>query len=240
MSERKLTSVEIKELFIFCEDQGVKYYDLQIELVDHLGSSIENIWEHNSTISFQNALDETYKSFKDKGFKAFRKQKERALQEKYSRLHRQYMKDFVQWPRVLQTIVFALVIFTSFRFSANNNYVFFSVIGLFLLFFLYQTAISSNRFKFRQIPQKSFLIFRIASNMRLSAIAVFSLPLNLGNFIRDNVKLSVLLQENNLFVELLFTIAFTLTGLAILVLTKYIPERIKEDFTREFPQFVKS
>lgn len=240
MSKRKLTTEEIDDLYKFCEDQGVRYYDLQIELVDHLGSSIENIWEQDSTVSFQDALDETNKSFKDKGFKTFQKEKKRTLQEKYSRTHRQYIKDFFRWPRVIKTTSYSLALFTAFRFSNKDDFMVLFLMCLLLFFILYQTLISSNRFKFRQVPQKSFLILRIGSYMRLSAIAVIFLPLNLGNLIRDDVKLSVLLRENNLYVELVFTIAFTLTALAVLVLSKYIPERINADFTREFPQFVKS
>ena len=38
---KKLTEAQIDELFSFCKRKGVKHYDLQIELVDHLASSIE-------------------------------------------------------------------------------------------------------------------------------------------------------------------------------------------------------
>ncbi len=149
------------------------------------------------------------------------------------------MKDFFRWPRVIKTTAFSLALFTAFRFSNKDDYMVLFLMCLLLFFILYQTLISYNRFKFRQVHQKSFLILRIGSYMRLTAFGVLSLPLNLGNFIRDDVKLSVLLRDNNLYIELVFTIAFTLTALAVLVLSKYIPERINADFTREYPQFVK-
>ena len=240
MEERKLTPEQIDNLYKFCEDLGIKYYDLQIELVDHLGSAIENQWEQKSNLSFQEALNQTYKAFGDKGFKTFRKKKEKALREKYSRLHRLYMRDFYCMPRIIKTIIFALAVFTAFRFSNNDNYVFFLLLAIYFLFVLYQLVFSPNKLIYKQIPQKSFMLFRISLMMKLSAIVILLLPLNLGNIIRDDIKFSDLLMENNLSLELFWTILFTVSGVAILVLTKYIPHRIKEDFDNEFPQFITS
>jgi hypothetical protein len=41
MEERRLTPDEIDELFAFCSKRNVKEYEIQVELVDHLASSIE-------------------------------------------------------------------------------------------------------------------------------------------------------------------------------------------------------
>lgn len=38
---KQLTEEQIADLFLFCEENGVRYYEVQIELVDHLASAIE-------------------------------------------------------------------------------------------------------------------------------------------------------------------------------------------------------
>lgn len=42
---RTVTQQETEELFKFCREHYVYHYDLQVELVDQLASSIEEQWE---------------------------------------------------------------------------------------------------------------------------------------------------------------------------------------------------
>ena len=60
MTTKKLTNEEIEGLFIFCRKRKVKYYDVQLELVDHLATSIEEIWRTQPEIPFQDALTKIY------------------------------------------------------------------------------------------------------------------------------------------------------------------------------------
>ncbi|MFA9390600.1 MAG: hypothetical protein ACERKD_12380 [Prolixibacteraceae bacterium] len=41
MKRKKITELQIQDLFTFCEENGVSHYELQIELVDHLANAIE-------------------------------------------------------------------------------------------------------------------------------------------------------------------------------------------------------
>jgi multisubunit Na+/H+ antiporter MnhC subunit len=74
-----LTKEQIDALFAFTEKKFVRYYDLQVELVDHLASSIEEEIENNATLSFEEALQKVYSSFGIFGFAHIVQEREKAL-----------------------------------------------------------------------------------------------------------------------------------------------------------------
>ena len=53
---RKITKAEINQLFDFTQKHYVEFYDVQVELVDHLANAIEAQWSENPEISFEEAL----------------------------------------------------------------------------------------------------------------------------------------------------------------------------------------
>ncbi len=65
---RSITTEETEKLFEFCRKHYVPQYDLQVELVDHLATAIEEQWNKNSEISFDTALYGTFKQFGISGF----------------------------------------------------------------------------------------------------------------------------------------------------------------------------
>jgi hypothetical protein len=69
---KQLTEAQIESLHMFCEFHGVKYYDVQVELVDHLASAIENRWENEPNIGFEQALNDVYSAFGVGGFSKVR------------------------------------------------------------------------------------------------------------------------------------------------------------------------
>ena len=64
----KLSEIEIKRLFEFAEKKLVHWYDLQIEIVDHLASGIEAEMQATSGLTFESALEHVYRSFGMFGF----------------------------------------------------------------------------------------------------------------------------------------------------------------------------
>lgn len=63
-----LTKEQIESLFTFCEKHFVKYYEVQLELVDHLANAIELKMADDPNLSFEEALEEVHQSFGVMGF----------------------------------------------------------------------------------------------------------------------------------------------------------------------------
>lgn len=63
-----ITEAQYESLYAFCRKHYVQYYDVQVELVDHLSEAIEEKMKTNPKLSFDQALDKVYAGFGIKGF----------------------------------------------------------------------------------------------------------------------------------------------------------------------------
>lgn len=77
----ELNQKQIEYLFTFVEEKGVKYYDVQHEIVDHLATSIESEMMSNENTSFEHALHIIYSKFPITGFAQYTVDLEDSLQK---------------------------------------------------------------------------------------------------------------------------------------------------------------
>ena len=73
-----LTKEQIDYLFDFCKVNGVKPYDVQVELVDHLANAIEEGMAKHPDWCFQQALDVVFVSFGHQKFAPLLQEKRKA------------------------------------------------------------------------------------------------------------------------------------------------------------------
>jgi hypothetical protein len=73
-----LTKEQIDSLFDFCKTNGVRYYDVRVELVDHLANGIEKEMAEHPDCSFQQALDVVFASFGHQKFAPLLQEKRKA------------------------------------------------------------------------------------------------------------------------------------------------------------------
>jgi hypothetical protein len=240
MSERKLFPHEIDGLFLFCRKQKVTYYDVQLELVDHLGSSIEAIWKANPEISYTDALTKIYLSFGVKGFKKIEQVKKKELKKKYNRLICNYIAAFYRLPKIIITAILIFAFF--FIFKSVSDLALLNVVLLTLLFtglFIYYMVIYRRKIKIELTAKKSFLLLDYSNLMAVSVIGSIMVPFDIVLlFTSFPGILGYEMQMNNIayfFLSVFYVFALVFVWVCWI----YLPQRIKEDFTREYPQFVK-
>ena len=182
MIERKLTPEQIDKLFELCEFHNVHYYDVQIELVDHLASSIEALWETNPELSFEEAAFQVGEQFGidhgfnvaynsllppiagktyigESGFEAIKEAKEKELRRKYDRLQLKYIVEFFKLPKIILTIAITFALFFSFKFSNNTIIFSYCVQGFYIISLaIYLIFIYPKKFRLSIITGKSFFI----------------------------------------------------------------------------------
>src|ERR1700709_2719609 len=109
-----LTQQQIDEITSLCQAMGVKYYDVQLELVDHIAGMIDQLQEEKPRINFEDALQMAIKEFTPAEFKLIAKNKEQQLLKRFKRL---WLKEFLAYftfPKITITILLiAVVIFIS-------------------------------------------------------------------------------------------------------------------------------
>jgi hypothetical protein len=101
----ELTKEQIKELYNFTRQHYVEYYDVQTELVDHLANDIEQIWEAQPLLSFEQAREKSFKKFGIFGFMGIVQSKESQMTKKYFKLILKFTKQWFQLPKIVLTIV---------------------------------------------------------------------------------------------------------------------------------------
>jgi hypothetical protein len=178
MTERKLTTEEIEELFIFCKKHYVEHYDLQIELVDHMASNIEEQWSKNSELSFDAALNQSFSKFGIYGFAKVKLQKQEALQRKYRNLLFRYTLEFYKLPKLILTFAFTLVLFTSIRLVHNPFWIiipYFFILAGIVAFYFY--ILFPRRFQIKIKDEKKFMLLDNLKNEQLVLGFLFQIPL---------------------------------------------------------------
>jgi len=103
-----LTDAQIEALYLFTQKKGIQYYEVQIELVDHLASSIEAEWAEKPELPFDMALEDVYRRFGIFGFDELEAQKANALYKlQLKRWSRTFLK-FLNVPLGLFTVLIFL------------------------------------------------------------------------------------------------------------------------------------
>ena len=133
-----LSEKQIQSLFTFCEKHFVKYYDVQVELVDHLANAIELEMQNDPKLSFEKALEKVHQSFGVMGFAPLVAEKQVAAEKQSKKLFWQLLKAQFGWPKILMLFVLAAIMFTVFSFNAflmNWSFGLIIVLSWLVLFF---------------------------------------------------------------------------------------------------------
>ncbi len=237
---KQLTPEQISDLFLFCDENEVKYCEVQIELVDHLASAIEQLWVENPKMSYENALWKVYDSFGASGFRKFRSIKEKALQRKYVRIQWTHIADFFRLPKIILTVASCLVLYLMFK-QINGDYrIVFSMLAPIIVGALayYQFFLKKN-FRIKTNNNKDFAMLDHFEHLKGQFIyyAIFP-PLNVflwGHLLLHNFLLSPV----ELFLrDSLSALFFVFWILLMHVFGYYLPKRVVADFRNEFPQYL--
>lgn len=105
-----LTHEQIEQLFSFCKKHFVRYYDVQVELVDHLANAIEEKMAADKKLSFETALDRVFAGFGIKGFGEVVNSRTQSLFKHYRKVKRQIFISYFTWPKAAMTLCLFLIL----------------------------------------------------------------------------------------------------------------------------------
>lgn len=106
-----LTDEQIQELYAYCKRKNILYYDIQVEIVDHMANAIEEKMNLNPALSFKEALEEVHVSFGSFGLKEIVESKTEAMRKQYNKTHRRLFWRYFTPPKLtLTALVFFAVV----------------------------------------------------------------------------------------------------------------------------------
>ena len=128
----KLTDEQTRELYEFTLRKRVRYYDVQIEIVDHLACAIEDRLDREPTLPFHEALRLEYKKFGIFGFSKIVTEKMKAQEKNNRHLIISEVKSLFHGIKVLRPILIFLTLYISFQLLERNEIIisFWSIVGL--------------------------------------------------------------------------------------------------------------
>ena len=234
--KKQLTPQKIEELYQFCEKHYVPYYDLQVELVDHLASAIESRWEEEPDISFEQALNNVYHEFGVSGFSRVRMAREKLLLKKYRRMLWQYVGQFFKLPKIILTIALSALLFILFRSTEKDSVIVIVYVVLIALFEIaYFTIIYPKYFSVNAFSKKRFIIGNVYRNIQGMIAVVPLLLLNFVSFLNMSDFPGFIV-----WFELFISVVLVALSFLVISLSFYVPGKIKQHFEEQFPQLVTS
>ncbi|SOE21093.1 hypothetical protein SAMN06298216_1565 [Spirosomataceae bacterium TFI 002] len=109
----KLNKEHIKIIQQFVKSKYVDYYDVQLELVDHIASKIENTLEEDADIlKFHDTLSDVHRSFGLFGFSEFVEEKQKKEYRKGMKLFLKELRSFFQVPQIILTLLIGLFFYS--------------------------------------------------------------------------------------------------------------------------------
>lgn len=111
----KISPEQIEQLYVFTRQHYVEWYDLQSELVDHLANAIEQQWQQNPKLTFDEALNLEFKKFGVFGFMDVVEKRQSVLRKKYNKLVFKELKTFFSIPKIIGTLSAMALVFYSLK-----------------------------------------------------------------------------------------------------------------------------
>ncbi len=154
----KLNAQEIEYLKAYTLERGISYSDVQLELVDHLASAIEDKKSENPSIEFKNALHMIMLDFPHTGFYHFENEAKKSLKEYWETKFKSYIYQYFKLPKILILIGLTFIFYMLFKVggSTARNIAFFSMVGLWGIYGIKEIFWGMNS----RYNRRSFLFIR--------------------------------------------------------------------------------
>ena len=225
----KLTAEQIERLYQFTRQHYVEYYDLQTELVDHLANAIEEQWQQNPKLSFEDALQIEFKKFGVFGFMDVVEQRQSALNKKYNKLVLTELKTFFSVPKIIGTISAVGIVFYLLRYLQESLFIVQTLFFFLIISYFIGISILLRRNKIRRKQNgKKWLLKEIIYGYS-SIAGLINIPIQFAIHI-DDAKYN----DGFLILVSFLLIILALTEYVMLIL---IPSKA-EDFLQEtYPEY---
>lgn len=230
-----LTTDEIAELYKYCERKKVLYYDIQIEIVDHMATAIEEKRKANPDLPFKQALEEVHTSFGSFGLQEIVNSKTSAMSKHYGKIRRQLFWSYFTFPKIALTFLLVVVCITMERLLPVSLLPYtLIVMGCFILYsFIYHEVLKRKLRK----QQRQKLLMTDSQYFDFGFIYLIFMFQFGSNFLRDGIfsitdeKLINLFQY---YFSVFFFILYTVMTLARKEMITRIAEKAKEKYPAVF------
>ena len=163
-----LTAAQIQQIFDFTAQKYIKYYVVQLELVDHIANRIEELQAEDPKLSFESALQKVYKSFGVYGFTKVQEQKVHQMETYWRGRFWSYYMAYFRLPKIVLTIgltvLFNLYLILMAQFFPNSLVLYITAVFILII----STLLSHHyrRINKKQLASKYLMINSFATTIQ--------------------------------------------------------------------------
>jgi len=225
-----LSKENIDSLYKFTRKHFVEWYDLQIELVDHLADDIELIMEKNPSISFEEAKNRAFKKFGVFGFSDVIEQKQNALSKKYWKLVLSIISEYFKLPKIILTALLILICYTFFHAITFKTYFLYSVGSILLISPIVIATL--NRLKQRKKEKETGKKWMFENN--ISTLG--------GIYLISNIFLQMVIFVEDISwsipTEIFTSIFIVLSLLLFYILIFIVPIKLRQEMAKQYSDYI--
>jgi hypothetical protein len=181
----KLTNQQIEYVENYIISKYIKYYELQIELTDHMVTSMEEFWKKDPELTFHQVKYYAEDKFGRNGFKAIEEERTQILRKEFKREQLKMVAEYFKFPKIILSILLAFLAFkASFYFDEPVNF----VAKLFALLVILVTPALYSFYTNRKINGKRFLQLNISHSTFTGIFGLMYWILFPLNYFKDSVQ----------------------------------------------------
>lgn len=220
----ELTKQHIQSLYDFVEQHKVEYYDLQTELVDHLANDIEQIWEKEPNLSFEQARYKATIKFGLKGFSTFVSQREKTMKKENWKWFRHHFVAFFSFPKIMITLFFTAIIYLGFDMVTDkSSFLVYSITAIYSIAFIYALYLTIKLKVRKRKTGKRWLFEDIV--IKSNSVLLFTVLVQPYQFY--NYFLSDITINGSITIQLLYTFGIVLISLLFYITLWVIPPKFE-------------
>ena len=181
----KLTQEQTQYIFDYVSSFDIKWYELQVELTDHMVSRMEELWAADPELTFHQVKHYAEEKFGRNGFKVIEKERTLILRKEFRKEQWNMVKEYFKFPKI---IVSALVIFIIYNATFYFNEPIKLVAKLFGLTVILAIPGLFSYYKNRKIQGKRFLELNINHVTFTGIFGIMYWVLLLLNFLKGSIQ----------------------------------------------------
>ena len=222
----KLNSEQITYIENYINKNDIKYYELYMEILDHMILSVEAILEKDKEISFKDAVVEAkVEGFGKKGFRGMMIEKQKLAQKQASKDNFKRIKEYFTFPKIVLTISIFVIYYwflSFFENPAKPNMIAVLLIGFTAIF---QIAYS---WKYRKINKLQVLKTQTLNSLYFGAFLGTQITQVYTNLGKESIDF------NHILMRLFITLVFTFSLISLLVYVEIRKKTLEELKTQIF------
>jgi hypothetical protein len=222
----KLTEQQTTYIENYIKRFDIKYYEVYMEILDHIILSVEAILERDKEIVFEDAvLIAKTEGFGKKGFRGMMDEKVKLAQKQAAKRNNKMIKEYFTFPKMVLTIGVFVVYYFFLSFFENPvkpNLLSISAIafiGLFQLVYFW---------KFRKINKLHILKTQVLNSMYFMSCLGVHITQFYTNLGKDSIDF------NHILMRSFMTLVFTFSVISILVYIEVRKRTVEELQTQIF------